>query len=579
MDEIAGAASAGTVTTTSLALTRTSQATTTVTLLRPPVVVPVSSFAYVAQMPPIGLAYVAGALRDAGHDVHVVDAPGTEPEQVTLFSTPLGEMYRIGLTFDEILARIPAETTVVGITHMFLHEWPTVRELAEAVKRSRPDVFVVLGGENATSYRQWIFEETTAVDACVLGEGEATAVELMGRLAAGAPLTDMEGIALRAAEVGTAARDGVLPVRIRAMDTLPRPAWDLFPMDGYFRFHDAIGMTKSRSIPMLATRGCPYKCSFCSSPQMWTTRYTVREPKDIVDELEDYVERYGIDNIDFVDLTAMTKRKWTLALCDELEERGLGTLWHLPVGTRSEGFDAHLLRRLYAGGCRSVTFAPEHGSQRMLDVYDKRVDLDHIYTSIKDARKAGLVTHVNTVIGHPAERTSDRWVNLLFLMRVAFAGCDTGSAFIFHPYPGSRDFREAVEAGRLTAGDDYVYDGLANGLPGNRSWNPEMSAKALYRWQLAMKAGFEAAAVVRDPRRAWRIARAMVARDEHRPAEEGKEAGATGPVGMRLGDEHDVRLVALWVRSQLRGRAHRARHPEPTAPVDGPPSRQPVPSG
>ena len=76
-------------------------------------------------------------------------------------------------------------------------------------------------------------------------------------------------------------------------------------------------------MPILATRGWPYKCSFCSSPNMWTTRYVVREPTDVADEIESYIERFGINNVDFVDLTPMTKRSWILRLCDELDQRGL----------------------------------------------------------------------------------------------------------------------------------------------------------------------------------------------------------------------------------------------------------------
>lgn len=543
--------------TVTLPVSRCSDATTTVTLIRAPVVVPVDSLAYVAPMPPIGLAYVAAALREAGHSVHVVDAAGEAPKQTTDIETPFGAIRRVGISFDEILARIPPETTVVGITHMFLHEWPTVRDLADAVKAKLPDAFVMLGGENATSFRRWILEESPSVDCVVMGEGEATAVEVVGRLAAGMPLTDVQGIALRDADRGSPAREGSLPVRIRALATIPRPAWDLFPMDNYFRFHDEIGIQSRRTIPMVATRGCPYKCSFCSSPQMWTTRYTVREPTDIVDEVAEYVERYGIDNIDFVDLTAMTKRKWTLALCEAFIERGLGTHWHLPVGTRSEGFDAHLLRRAYEAGCRSVTFAPEHGSPHMLDVYDKRVDLDHIYRSIKDARRAGLVTHVNTVIGHPAETVADRWRNLVFLVKVALAGCDTGSAFIFHPYPGSRDFQEILEAGGLTVDEAFVYDGIANGAPGNRSWNPDLSARSLYWWQIAMKAAFEAAAMVRDPRRAVQFARELFTIDDQERAASASPDEAPGPVGIRLGEEHHMQPIAHYVRNLVRSRRSR----------------------
>ena len=549
-----------------LPLVRTVQVATTVTLIRPPVVVPVDSFAYVAPIPPIGLAYIAGALRQAGHVVHVVDATGEAPEQTTDFTAATGEMRRIGLTLEEIVERIPPTTKVVGITHMFLHEWPTVRELAELVKRRHPDAFVVLGGENATAFRQWIFEETAAVDCCVLGEGEATAVELVGRIAAGAPLTGLRGIARRAVDREPGGGTEQLPVRIRALTTIPRPAWDLFPMDNYLRFHDEIGTARSRSMPMLATRGCPYKCSFCSSPQMWTTRYQVRDPEDLVDEIEDYVRRYDIDTVVFVDLTAITKHNWTLAFCDALEARGLGTKWRVPVGTRSEGLDEHVIQRMKDAGCQSMTLAPEHGSQHMLDVFDKRVDLDHIFEAIRAARKVGMATHVNTVIGHPAETWPDRWKNLVFLVRAALAGATTGAAYIFHPYPGSRDFQELLEAGQLTVDEKYVYDGLAIGTSGNHSWNPTLSARSLYRTHAVMKASFELTSLARDPRRAVKTARAVFEEDTDTLGDANLRDKAHGPVGVRFSDVYDTRLAALWLRWRVRTRGN-----ERTAlPAEGP---------
>ncbi|MEL7207730.1 MAG: radical SAM protein, partial [Actinomycetota bacterium] len=101
---------------------------------------------------------------------------------------------------------------------------------------------------------------------------------------------------------------------------------------------------------ILGTRGCPYKCSFCSSPQMWTTKYVVREPDDVVDEIADYVDQYGVANVNFVDLTAATNRRWTLGLCDALDERGLDITWQLPVGTRIEAIDREVLERIYVVG-------------------------------------------------------------------------------------------------------------------------------------------------------------------------------------------------------------------------------------
>ena len=111
-------------------------------------------------------------------------------------------------------------------------------------------------------------------------------------------------------------------------------------IDGGFTY----GVNLGRSMPILATRGCPYQCTFCSSPAMWTTRYYVRDVADVVDEIASYVERYAATNVDFYDLTAIIKRDWILAFCAELERRGLDITYQLPTGTRSEALDEEVLR-------------------------------------------------------------------------------------------------------------------------------------------------------------------------------------------------------------------------------------------
>jgi len=116
------------------------------------------------------------------------------------------------------------------------------------------------------------------------------------------------------------------------------------------------------------------------------------------------VKTYGVKNINFCDLTAITKRQWTLDFCDAFERHGLDITWQIPVGTRAEALDEVVLRRLRETGCRNITYAPESGSQRMLDIFDKKVDLEHILTSLRAAHALKLKTHINIIIGHPDER-------------------------------------------------------------------------------------------------------------------------------------------------------------------------------
>ncbi len=481
---------------------------TSVTILRAPVVVMPGALATHGPTPPIGAAYVAAALRDAGHSVQLIDGAGEAIDQWIEIDSPVGPLHQIGLSLDEIVERIDPSTTVIGITTMFLHEWPTIRDLIDVIAQRRPEVFIVIGGENATAFHTKMLEQQPHLDCCVLGEGEATMVELCDRLAAGRSLAGMTGIAMREAPESPEILDAGLAVRLTKKEVntqIPRPAWDLVPLDEYFKHYPFFGVDRGRSIQVLGTRGCPYKCSFCSSPQMWTTKYVVREPEDVVDEIASYVDKYGIGNVNFVDLTAATNRKWTLGLCDALEKADLDVDWQLPVGTRIEAIDREVLQRIYDTRCRNITFAPESGSQRMLEIMDKRVSLEKVQQAIVDGEDIGLHTMINILIGHPHETRRDLWQSVRFMLKSAWMGCSDVAVMMFCPYPGSRDFDDLVASGEHVLDDAAYYVGLSRGSAEHKSWNPRLSAKELRLMQLFMISAFYITSWLRRPQRAFRF--------------------------------------------------------------------------
>src|SRR5262249_24120652 len=162
-----------------------------------------------------------------------------------------------------------------------------------------------VGGEHVAGAWDYVLDTCPAVTACVIGEGEETMLELAAWVASRGALADVKGIACR---IDGRAQRTPPRERIRSVDGVTRPAWQLFPVASYVEGGFGYGVNLGRSMPILATRGCPYQCTFCSSPAMWTTRYYVRSVADVVDEIASYVERYGVTNIDFYDLTAIIKR-------------------------------------------------------------------------------------------------------------------------------------------------------------------------------------------------------------------------------------------------------------------------------
>ncbi len=475
-----------------------------VCLIKPPTLTAPRSLSYFGSVPSLGLAYVAAALRQAGHRVTVIDAPGEAYDSRWSWSTAVGQLRGQGLTLEQIVERIPAEVEVVGITHMFLHEWGLLRELLPAIRRRLPRALVLAGGENASAYWERMLRECPALDACVRGEGEATVVELVEAWSSGRPLVEVAGLAVRVDGEPrlTAARE-----RLRGLDELPAPAWDLFPLRAYLEQRGHGGVARGRSLPVLTSRGCPYRCTFCSAPSMWTTRYHRRDPERVVDEIEELIGRYGIRNVDLHDLTALLTKRWILEFCGALRRRGLEVTWQLPSGTRAEAIDLQVASALYAAGCRNFCYAPESGSVRTLERIAKRVRLPVLLRSLEGAVGAGLKTEANLIIGFPHDEAADLLDSVRLSLAMARRGLHSLSVMVFAPYPGSEEFRRLEEAGQIHFDDRYLYSSLLRSAGALRSHHPRLSARELLALQLGMLLGFFAVQYTLRPWRALELVR------------------------------------------------------------------------
>lgn len=489
-----------------------------IALVRPPSFHILGSLSYFGAVPPIGLAYVAAVLRDAGHQVTVIDAVGEALDSLTHLEGSVRSLYLNGLLPEEIVRRLPEDTQVVGITHMFLHEWPTLRRLVELIRARLPHCAIVLGGENATAFWEEILQQTDAVDYCVLGEGEATMLELVARLMLDLPTDGMAGLASRSQGRGE------LPVaavaRQEDLSSLPLPAWDMFPMEAYLGHSDTFGVHRGRSMPVLATRGCPFQCTFCSSLAMWSTRYVTREPREVLDEIRLYVDRYHIRNVDFCDLTAIIHREWIIEFCTLLRASGLQITWQLPVGTRSEALDDDVLALLYETGCRNITYAPESGSLAVLKAMKKKIHLGRLTTSMARAVRQGLIVRLSVIIGHPSETRRDVWESVKFLVRAAALGCHDATVLIFAPYPGSEDYRKLQDSGAMARPVDDYYIALARSGRSTNTYNPHMGCGELLFLQFALLIAFYSVSYLRHPVRLLQIVQALVTGNERTHVEQ-----------------------------------------------------------
>lgn len=488
---------------------RPEKASMRVTLIRPPQIT--SNFApqTLSGIPPIGLAFLAAVLEQAGHDVTVLDSYGESPNE--MHAIPGTNLRTVGLTAEELAARIPPDTKLIGISCMFSQEWLYAKRVISAAHRAAPAAPIVVGGEHATADPGHVLRSAPEVSACVLGEGEETLLDVVDAVETSRDLDSVAGLALRA-DRGEC-RKTAPRARIRGIDDLPWPAWHLVPIEMYLDNHVGHGEHNVRSMPMLATRGCPYRCTFCSSPTMWGTRWLARDPEDVVREIRHYRERYRIDHVEFYDLTAIIDRRWTLRFSELLQRANLPVTWRLPSGTRSEALDDEVLRAMAASGCVAVLYAPESGSPRTLARIKKRMKPERMLVSMRAAVNAGLLVRGHFIMGMPGQTLPEIVETYTFIARMAWIGVHDVNSYFFYPYPGSEMHRDLVARGVIDPNapdyDEFLAKACYTDLRDIRSFSEHFSPAALRLFVLTSMAFFYALNFLIRPQRlaraSWNI--------------------------------------------------------------------------
>ena len=420
-----------------------------ITLVRAPLISRVGAFN--KSVPHLGLAYVAGYIRKFGYEVEFLDGQAEALNEVHPLENSPGFQIQ-GITPAELIGRIPPHTDVIAFTSMFSAEWVFLREIIRLIRARFPGVLLVAGGEHFTALPEHSLRDCPELNLIVKGEGEHTFYEVLEVYGSGGDYHQVAGICYLDAN-GEFHDNGGLP-RIRDVGSIPWPYWPDGYLEKFWAAGKSYGVRTERDMPILGSRGCPYRCTFCSSPQMWTTRYVMRDVDDVIAEIRHYIERYDITSFQFYDLTVFTKKRWTVAFCNKLIEEGINLKSSLPSGTRSEVLDEEVLA-LLKSGCEYLAYAPESGSPRTLEIIKKQVHLDRMVKSIRAAKRLALTVRTNLIIGFPHERRRDVLQTLWFGLCMAALGVDEVPFFIFSAYPGTEIFQGLLENKVVKLNDAY----------------------------------------------------------------------------------------------------------------------------
>jgi len=372
--------------------------------------------------PPLGLAYLAAVLSEAGIEVKVID--------YVVFPYSRTELQR---ELEQFQPRIVG-LTAVSMTFNFAIE--VVRD----IKQMCPDMVTVMGGPHVSFCANETLLQFPELDIVVKGEGERTVVDLARAIESGLSWHGVEGIVFRSGADIHSTADREL---IAELDTLPVPARHMLPLGRY----RALGMP----ISLTTSRGCPFKCIFCVGRKMVGSRVRYRSPAKVVDELE-HLSGLNFHQINIADDLFTANKSHCLGVCDEIINRRLQLTWtsFARVDTVSE----EILTRMKAAGCSAVSFGVESGNPQILKTIKKGISKKQVVAAVKMCRRAGVTPFASFILGLPGETPQTVRESLEFGEQLK----ELGLSFGFHllaPFPGTEIRTRHAEYGIKILTDDW----------------------------------------------------------------------------------------------------------------------------
>ncbi|MGB0589480.1 MAG: B12-binding domain-containing radical SAM protein [Myxococcota bacterium] len=380
--------------------------------------------------PPGGLAMIAASLLRAGHQVMVLDLV-VEPQ-------PLERVV-------EVVMRWGADA--VGFSVLGAAFFAT-QELARALKAARPSLLLFAGNALPSEYPGWFLKQIPELDAVVVGEGEESVVELVNAGGSGV----VPGVAMQAREPGAYPPRG----QIEDLDSLPFPAWELFPYRKYYASPQLLFRSKP-TLGVLQSRGCPWKCGYCAQNYLWPT-VRKRSIAHVVSEMRRNVTDLGIDHFGFYDSIFPLKPEYGPQLRDEIARQGLAGRVRMFCETRVDMVWEESFRALKEAGMHLVFLGIETDSDVVLKGQGKIKGRGYDARQAVETLKAvGLRSYGLFVLGLPEETPSDRARTKSFACSLDL---DVASFGIYTQYAGSPSARRDPEISpEMLTGTNWELDG------------------------------------------------------------------------------------------------------------------------
>lgn len=382
--------------------------------------------------PPINIASLAAFLLDNGFEVNIFDPSVDE------------------ITVEELPKYLPKEFDVIGVSSLT----PTIRQSAEILqiaKAINPQAITIMGGSHLSALPDRTMSEFPIIDYGIIGEGEATFLELLRTLIQHKDVSKVRGLIYRDKGVTkfTGYRD-----RIENLDLLPFPAYHLLPMERYkLKLHHFWSQDNIEFSPytnLFTSRGCSYNCSFCGIRTVWGSAIYFKSAEYILKEVDLLVKNYNLKCIEISDSCVLVNKTRLYKILDGLIERDYDL--NFTCMLRVDGVDEVTLKKLKKAKFRLLRFGVESGCQSILDAMNKRYKVNQIKEAFKLAHKVGIAVTACIVIGYPGETHETFEETLRLLNEIKPTAADF---YIALPIVGTELYKIALENGYIIDNGDW----------------------------------------------------------------------------------------------------------------------------
>lgn len=388
--------------------------------------------------PPLGVAYIAAVLRNNGHLVQILDRDLILRKDKFDFSKADKSTLDAILDFESEIVGFSATTANISDVEAF----------SQLIKNCENRISTVIGGPHCVGEPILTLQICKSIDMLVRGEGEMTMLDIANRVG----LENILGLTYRRKDGGIISN----PDRplIESLDELPLPARDLLEMDYYTRPSRFISRNLSlRTTHIFTARGCPYNCYYCAGPLMGRRKVRYHSAQRVVTEIEELIKKYSVEAIYFAEDMFLSNKKRALELIDLFIKHDFPKkiAWMAQVSTNS--VDKELLSMMKKAGCVHVEYGFESGSQRILELMNKKTDIARNINVAALTKKSGLRFQGNFIVGYPGEREDDFNQTISFIKKTK---PNTVSLNIFMPLPGTEIYKQLKESGRLVTNWDDI---------------------------------------------------------------------------------------------------------------------------